>query len=301
MGRAAVSARSVFSAFERQKHESSRVDEKVRSENPERKLIQREDTKMDIQFMPVALADIREAIQEHLVSLPAAIDSYLEGHIKGSAHYQIRISGEVAGFASIHKESLVTQFSLKPSFKHWGQSAYNQTKKLESVQSALVPTCDEFFLSHALDDYHQIVKQAYLFAVRPDQFHKNSESGLTLRPAQTGEEEMIQRETGDFFGNIAEQIGKEQLFLTLSSTECVGFGIMEKGELSGNVASIGMHVPPRFRRQGVGTATLHLLVEECRRQGRQFIAGCWYYNHLSKKTLERTGLYTQTRLLRIEY
>ncbi len=30
-------------------------------------------------------------------------------------------------------------------------------------------------------------------------------------------------------------------------------------------------------------------------------AGCWYYNHRSKQTLERAGLYSPTRLLRISY
>ena len=28
------------------------------------------------------------------------------------------------------------------------------------------------------------------------------------------------------------------------------------------------------------------------------IAGCWYYNHTSKKTLEKAGMLTQTRLLK---
>ena len=35
---------------------------------------------------------------------------------------------------------------------------------MEQVQSAFVPTCDEFFLAHALDDYRQLAKQAYFFA-----------------------------------------------------------------------------------------------------------------------------------------
>ena len=131
-----------------------------------------EDTEIDIQFTSVALADIREAVREHWMSLPGAIDSYLERHVKESVHYQIRIAGEAAGFTSIHKESLITQFALTPSFKRFGQSAYSQVKKLESVQAAYVLTYDEFFLSHALDDYRQMTKQAYLFAVRPDQFQE---------------------------------------------------------------------------------------------------------------------------------
>jgi hypothetical protein len=39
----------------------------------------------------------------------------------------------------------------------------------------------------------------------------------------------------------------------------------------------------------------------CAQQGRRPIAGCWYYNHLSKKTLEKAGLFSQTRLLKFLY
>jgi hypothetical protein len=57
---------------------------------------------------PVEWNEVRLQIKQHLNSLPAAIDSFLEGHILESAHYQIFLSGEEAGFASIHKGSLIT-------------------------------------------------------------------------------------------------------------------------------------------------------------------------------------------------
>jgi GNAT superfamily N-acetyltransferase len=62
-----------------------------------------------------------------------------------------------------------------------------------------------------------------------------------------------------------------------------------------------MHTIEKFRRQGVGTATIQLLIDECRRRGLRPVAGCWYYNHFSKKTLERAGMYTATRLLKVDY
>jgi len=62
-----------------------------------------------------------------------------------------------------------------------------------------------------------------------------------------------------------------------------------------------MYTIERSRRQGAGTATIRLLMAECRRQSLRPIAGCWYYNHPSKKTLERAGMFTQTRLLSVTY
>jgi GNAT superfamily N-acetyltransferase len=56
-----------------------------------------------------------------------------------------------------------------------------------------------------------------------------------------------------------------------------------------------------YRQMGVGTATLTMLIEECRQRGLRPIAGCARDNHLSKKTLERAGMYSPTRLLKIGY
>ena len=75
---------------------------------------------------------------------------------------------------------------------------------------------------------------------------------------------------------------------------------MEKSALLNGVASIGMFVIENVRLKGAGTATIRLLIDECKKQNVRPIAGCWYYNHLSKKTLERVGMFTQTRLLKIE-
>jgi len=255
---------------------------------------------MTIEFVPVPLVAIRGVIQQHLTGLPAAIDSFLEDHIAESVHYQISVSGAITGYTSVYKGSLITQFALEPSHKHHGQAVYSQVKRLEEVGAAFVPTCDEFFLSHALDEYHQLAKQAYFFAARPP-LPDEEPSRFTLRQAEQGDSAIVREGSGDFFGSIENYIRRQELFLTLADDTCVGFGLMAKSEMAGNVASIGMYTIERFRRRGAGAATLRLLMAECRRQSLRPIAGCWYYNHSSKKTLERAGMFTQTRLLRVTY
>jgi RimJ/RimL family protein N-acetyltransferase len=68
-----------------------------------------------------------------------------------------------------------------------------------------------------------------------------------------------------------------------------------------DVASIGMYTMEPFRQSGVGTATIVTLMDECRRRSLRPVAGCWYYNHRSKQTLERAGMFSPTRLLKIDY
>ncbi len=254
---------------------------------------------MIILFESTQLADIREAVTRHLNALPSAIDSFLEDHILESSHYKIFIAREEAGFAAIHQGSLLTQFALQPAYKRYGQMVFQHLKKLEEVQAAFVASCDEFFLAHALDEYRQLNKQAYFFSANPAAV--NEPSTFVLRQAVENDLDLIKEGSGDFFGNIEETIAKGRLFLIVSGETCMSFGMIHKSELLINTASIGMFVIERFRKQGVGTATLQLLQQECQRRKLRAVAGCWYYNHLSKKTLERAGLFSQTRLLKIEF
>lgn len=53
------------------------------------------------------------------------------------------------------------------------------------------------------------------------------------------------------------------------------------------------------RRKGVGRSIQMHLAEFCRKKGLIPISGCCYYNHLSKKTMESAGCYSQTRYLDI--
>ncbi len=252
-------------------------------------------------FAPVTFPEIREATREHLRALPSAIDSFLEDHILASNHYRIVVAGETAGFASIHEERLITQFALAEPRKQHGQDLYRELRQMEQVRSAFVPTCDEFFLAHALDDYRQLAKQAFLFATPPGVGEAGATNRFSMRPAAINDAELVQQESGNFFEHSERHLAAGELFVTLRGEEPVGFGILVKSTLYEDVASIGMYTVERFRHAGVGTATIAMLIEECRRRSLRPVAGCWYYNHRSRRTLQRAGMYSSTRLLKIDY
>jgi GNAT superfamily N-acetyltransferase len=113
--------------------------------------------------------------------------------------------------------------------------------------------------------------------------------------------DFVRQESGDFFEHLERHIAAGELFLTLRDDEAVGFGILVQSTLYDDVASIGMYTIERARRSGVGTATIAMLIEECRRRTLRPVAGCWYYNHGSRRTLQRAGMYSPTRLLKIDY
>jgi GNAT superfamily N-acetyltransferase len=256
---------------------------------------------METHFKPVAFLEIREATRQHLRGLPSAIDSFLEDHILASNHYRIVVAGETAGFASIHEERLITQFALSEAYRRCGQELFAELRRMEQVRSAFVPTCDEYFLAHALDEYRRLAKQAYFFATPPVVSEGVAMDRFSMRPAAVEDADFVRQESSDFFEHLERNIEAEELFVTLRAEEPVGFGILVKSTLYDDVASIGMYTIERFREAGVGTATILKLIEECRRRSLRPVAGCWYYNHRSRRTLQRAGLYSPTRLLKIDF
>jgi RimJ/RimL family protein N-acetyltransferase len=256
---------------------------------------------MEIGFRPVELSEIDADVRAHLAAQTGRIDSFLEGKMRESRHYRIALGGADAGFASIHGGSLITQFALAPPFRAQGQQVFRELRRMERVGSAFVPTCDEFYLVHALDDYRQLAKQAYFFVERPDLAPLPDPARVRQTAATAADAGMIRAESGDFCDPIAERIGRRELYLTRRDGETAGIGIIERSAYYNDVASVGMFTLEPFRGSGIGTATIRLMIEVAHAEGRRAVAGCWYYNHGSKRTLERAGLSSPTRLLKIDY
>ena len=164
-----------------------------------------------------------------------------------------------------------------------------------------MPTCDEFYLAHALDDYREIAKQACLFRPSPRSMAAALPSHWSAQVARQEDAERIRQGSEDFFDRLEERIDAAEVYLTMRGEVCAGFGLLERSRLYGDVASIGMFTIGEHRRAGVGTATITLLLDECRKRELRAVAGCWYYNHASRRTLERAGMYSPTRLLSVSY
>ncbi len=256
---------------------------------------------MDLRFVPAAFADIAAFARMHHAALPSPVDSYLEDHILASHHYRLEIAGESAGFASIHGRSLITQFAMSGPHRRHGQAAFRELRRLEEVRAAFVPTNDAFYLSHALDDYRQLRPQAYLFVHGHVEPEITPQESYALTLATAADAASIRQETGDFFPRLDEEIAAGQIFVTRRHDEPVGYGVLVRATLYDDVASIGMFTRDPYRNQGVGTATIELLIAECRRRALRPVAGCWYYNHASKRTLERAGMVSPTRLLKVSF
>lgn len=251
--------------------------------------------------MPLGLAGMTEPLTAHLSNLSSPVDSFFEDHVERSNHYIIYVDDVNAGHTSIHDGSLITQFCLHDGFKRYGQPIFQRIKKMESVRRAFVPTCDEFYLSHALEEHRDFACQAYFFQHSESGAPSLDRADLSFRQAHADDVELIRQLSDDFVEPVEEHVQQGELFINEKGDECAGIGVMIRNKFCLGYAAIGMFTVESFRNTGVGTATIQFLIQECKRQQIQPTAGCAYYNHLSKKTLEKAGMFSQTRLLKIGF
>ena len=258
---------------------------------------------MSWHFDETTYPSLRPAIRQRLTKLPSLIDGFLVDHIVDSRHYAISVAGKPAGYCSIHAQSLITQFYLEPPFSRLSQHLFAAALKLEQVRMAFVPTCDEYFLAHALDRYRRLEMQAYFFGLDPACRRPVPKTGFSLRRADSSDADRLYHHTGDFFAenDLPRWLANGQVRIAQASGVDVGVGLLIPSRLFDGVVDVGMYTFEAYRRMGNGASIVGALVDECLANSLTVTAGCWYYNHYSKMTLERAGLHCSTRLLRIHY
>lgn len=256
----------------------------------------------DIQFEQAALPDV-PTLRDWMASLSSPIDSFLEDHIRQSAFHRVVVNGRAAGHFAVHGGMLLTQFHLIGPARLLGPGVLKEIKASTRVTSASVPTCDEFFLSHVLDDEAvRLTRQACFFVeADPTAPLPPVAPGLSYRAARPADAEPISAMCGDFLDHYAERIANGELHVGHLGGELVALGVIERSTLFLHQASIGMFTRESQRGRGIGASTIVAMRGVCRDEGARPIAGCGYYNHASRRTLEAAGMTTPTRLLRFEW
>lgn len=89
---------------------------------------------------------------------------------------------------------------------------------------------------------------------------------------------------------LEERIKGQTIFLLEDDDELMGCGIVERGRLFPECVSIGMITCREHRQKGVAQTILWNLKEWAYSNGLRPVAGCWYYNVLSRRSLETAGM-----------
>lgn len=181
------------------------------------------------------------------------------------------------------------------------QSVFEDVLKSFDIVKAYVPTCDELLLSLCLDKHKKVNLQAYFFEDGKKQVRQAEYGRELLYKATLKDLPDIISITGNFVDRHEERINKGELYILKKNGIFLGMGVLVDDVLMKNCGCTGMFTNEKYRQKGIGRSIIMHLKDICREEGKTPIAGCWYYNYNSKRTLESTGYITKTRLLKIEF
>lgn len=245
--------------------------------------------------------DINEMVVDYLKKNQIVVESFWEEHILTSKHYKIMSQKNVAGYFSVYGGSTIMLFNVFSQYGNLSQELFAKVKKYENITKAMVATGDELFLSHCIDNFSHIEKQAYFSIYTDKEIPKEREIPLKLRIADIDKDENLLKLSGDFLDGEIKKLRKGLDYLKIYIVELndnvVGFGVVEYGRILKDIASIGMFVREEYRCQGIATNILQNLKYIVQENGCKAFSGCWYYNHNSKKSMENAGAYSKTRLI----
>ncbi len=243
-----------------------------------------------------------ESFDAYLTSLSSPIDSFLEDHLLESQFHRIVREGCEIGSFAIHNGSLLTHFHTVGGARRYGQEVFTDILEQHKPKSAFVPTCDEFFLSHALDKHTELKKQAFFFIEGGQQVDLDSaHPKLAYRPAVQSDIPALMAIRNSIVDDPEQSIRKREVHVGYLDGELAAIGLIVPSRLWSNQASIGMLTHESHRRKGIGIQTVLYLRQVCRDSGITPLAGCGYGNTNSKKTLQAAGMVTVTRLLRLTF
>lgn len=246
---------------------------------------------------------LENQIQHRYESRQITVDSFWENHVLSSQFYDIW-EGEVSiGYFAIYKSHLITLFHLEDAYAHLGQTVFQMIMHFEQVTSAMVPSGDEWLLSHCIDHHVRIEKQAYFAHYQNTSLPEHKHKTLTLMPIMPDDDFSLLDLAPDFFDEeTRDNLKSHQDFFNVFSVEhngeWVGFGVVEYGRVVKSIASIGMFVREDKRQMGYAANILQHLKSKVTSEGFVARSGCWYYNHNSKKSMESAGGYATSRLLK---
>ena len=245
--------------------------------------------------------EINGVLETHLNSLAFPMDSYLEDMLTASEIFSIVKDNTIIGYAAKQGDHLCF-FHIVVKESKSAPAIFEEFYKCYKIRYVQVITQDALLVALITEWEYKKTKGACFFidGERLEKPHVKIE-GTLFRKALITDLKLIEEKTEGFFNTdnpektLAKSIENGSIFVFLNDNELLGCGVTEKGVYFKECVSIGMVAVREKRRMGVGQIILWHLKEWAYENGLKPIAGCWYYNLLSRKTLEKAGMITTSR------
>lgn len=249
-----------------------------------------------MRFIPTKLELVKKMYGKYYQSLNGGFDDYFEDHIREADHYEIIDNDHPIGVFAVTKKNKLVCIYLEDEYKTLYEQVFEKILRFNHIEGIMTVTNDTFMLNELLRRNFRIIKGAYNFISLTDvQAPK-----LNYRLANIDDVPKMQELFKDFFDDYDKKVKNNDLYLGYNQNDIVSLGNIQHHVFNSNVVSIGMIVVEDQRNKGYGTDTIRAMIQEGRKRKCTVQAGCWLYNHGSKKTLMKAGLSQANMIIRVE-
>lgn len=248
-----------------------------------------------------SFSEIEDLKREYFSSLRGPQEAWLEEqlHTRETLLFKIFTGIRCIGYYCIDsRNNLLLQFFILKDFVRLSVEAFRFVICESQIGSAYVTTRDPLTLSLCLNFHKKIALESYLFELGKKK--KASLEGFDnpeFRVANTQDIEGVVEISGDFFGNVENEVERRRLYLLLCNEDLLGIGYLSTHFCSDKAANLGVFTNPEFRGRNIGSYILMKLVEQCEKRGLAPIAACYHENLDSKGALEKAGFVSIDRTI----
>jgi GNAT superfamily N-acetyltransferase len=241
------------------------------------------------------LKEVDSLVKAHAKSLVFPMDSWLEDQLFSSAVYKLMYGMKCIGYAAQKKQTLQF-FHIRKKYFRYAPALLEKFITENGIKRVFVITQDAL-LCALIAEWEYTKEKHACFFTDGGQPTNSVMADVVFRIAGINDISKIRRCTGEYydersggFSSLEERIAAGMIFVLEDKKDLLGGGIIEKGIICRDYASIGMFVNRDFRGLGYAPVILLKLKECCYRNGFKPVAGCWYPNTLSRKSLEGAGM-----------
>jgi GNAT superfamily N-acetyltransferase len=239
----------------------------------------------------VKIEAVLDSIREHANSLSFPWDSYIEENLFKNEPYALYCADTPVGYASVAERRLFSFYVSRPYYKLAPEILAYIVQELR-IETAQVLTNDPLFAGLLMEWDTRLEERVACFFTDAGKREKPPllAENPVFREAKAADSAEILLHTGDFFDRLEERIAQRTIFMLEDGGHLLGCGITEVGIIHTDCVSIGMITCREHRKKGVAQTILWHLKEWAYAHGLRPIAGCWYYNLLSRKSMEASGM-----------
>lgn len=251
--------------------------------------------------------ELQNLTSEYFTELGYKNDAFHNGNIFDNEAYSIIADEKICGFFSLGNSweggKMLCGFYVVPEKRRISDMIFGNVIEEMNIQSALVPSNDEHFVSLAFEKMHALgtgfEMQAYQF-IYGEPSHEAEYGMEFLEEVQPEEYDTMNRLTeGQWDGCFGNP--EFSFYAIRCEGKTLGYGATGKMKYNDKYVDVGNFTLPEFRQQGVGRSLIINISKLVLQQGKIPVAGCWYGNKESILTLKSSGFIPENRIFYVKF